>query len=512
MPLWFGKKTPSELRGLVESLGPTATKVGQYLALRPDLISPAHCQELLQLTDRAQPFSWEEARAILEFELGSRLRARFASIEREPFGAGSLAQVHRARLKDGSRVAVKVQRPAIESRIERDIAGAQVLARMLAAARLSSGIAPKDVVDELSAWLRQELDFRNELRNTQRLYELSAASVVARIPKPVPELSTRRVFVAEYLQGTPLTRFIGPRGPRKTEGFDPERFAVNLVETSFRQIFEYKRFHADLHPGNLLVLDGGVIGFVDFGLCDELDENMRESQRRYLAAVYNGNTEEVFRALVNVLEVDDESDVEGFRRDYLAETRQLGSGVGNPGDDAPVQSALSGYLVSLLKSARTHRLRVPHRVLSLYRTLLTLDSVVHRLDQPEALSQVGRPFFQSLQVSNAIRGLSVDGLAPTLLAHVALMRDGPRQVSQLLADLSEGSFQLPVRVSESRRVEKRRAREARLVAASMLSISLALLLQRDDISLAFGVGTRTLAVIGLFGTYVWIAVLIRRLG
>jgi ubiquinone biosynthesis protein len=507
--------SPADLRRLLERLGPTFIKLGQHLALRPDLIPQEYCDELLRLTDQATPFPWSEARSTLAASLGQDPSNVFRRIERTPAGAGSLAQVHKAVLKDGTEVAVKIRRTDVAARVERDLSRARLLVRILKVARVSSVVSPTDLVDELASWLQQELDFRNEFRNCQQLYNLSADSSVARIPYPYPELSGDNVLVLEYLAGTPLTRVIAALSddehpaPSDLQGFDARVFAMNLVETSLRQIFVYQFFHADVHPGNLLTRGDNSIGFVDFGLCERIDPGVREAQGRYLAAVYMGDTEQIFRALLRILTITDQSNVEGFRRDYLKETRNLGfaDSYWQESDSRQGPSPLAQYLVALVRSARTNRLQLPRRVLLMYRTLLTVENVVARLGHPDVVRIVGARFFQTLQITDAIGRLTPESLAPTLLAQLNLLHDGPRQVSQLLADLADGSYQLPVRVTESRRVERSRARRTRILALSLVSIGVALLLQSP---LPGGRYAHYAVFAILCGIYLTLIVLLRR--
>ncbi|HEX8054619.1 MAG TPA: AarF/UbiB family protein, partial [Thermoleophilaceae bacterium] len=199
---------PERLRELLERLGPTFVKVGQYLALRPDLIPQEYCDELLRLLDRVPPFPWEEARAIIEDELGEIGHA-FAEIDAKPLAAGSLSQAHRARLHGGGEVVVKVQRPGVREAVRRDLGRARTIARVLELARVPLVVEPRELVTELRAWMLQELDLERELANMQKLRELAADSEIMRIPRAYPDLSGKRVLTAEYIHGMPLSTLLG---------------------------------------------------------------------------------------------------------------------------------------------------------------------------------------------------------------------------------------------------------------------------------------------------------------
>ena len=322
--------TPQRFRQLLERLGPTFIKIGQFLALRPDLVPQAYCDELMRLLDLVPPSPWPAAKQTIEQELGRSPAELFASINERAFAAGSLAQVHRARLQDGTAVAVKILRPNIEAGIARDLKRARRIAAVLEASRASYIVSPREVVAELEQWLSQEIDLRNELDNMSRLFHRTSPNLPQRIPRPFPEYSSRRVLTAEFIRGVPLSEILralrSGRAESVLKGFDRELYAERLLLATLTQMFRYGFFHADPHPGNLLVLPGSVVGFVDFGLCDELEPAIQASQLRYLSAIYSGETERIFRALTEVLTPAEDSDLESFRRDFLAESRKLESG------------------------------------------------------------------------------------------------------------------------------------------------------------------------------------------
>ncbi len=358
-PGFLTRLDPVAFRKFLEDRGPTFVKLGQFLALRPDLLPQEYCDELIKLLDRVPPFSWEEARAILTAELGRDPRDIFLSIDQRPLAAGSLAQVHRAVLPDGTEVAVKVQRPHVAEVVRRDLRRGRLLAWLLERSGVSLVIAPGELVKELSSWLTEELDFRRELANLTRLHKLAAESAESRIPRPYPELSTARVLTATYLPGIRFTEILRaiqpgvnePAQPVSAPGIDYRTLAEHLVRSTLEQIFRWQFFHADLHPGNLLALPDNVIGYVDFGLCDELDTQVRGSQLRYLTAVYNGDRPAMFKALTEILVAGPDTDLEAFRREFEAQTRELAVRRGAAENDAD-RSPFGKYLIGLMRSAQ----------------------------------------------------------------------------------------------------------------------------------------------------------------
>ena len=495
---------PVRFRRRLEQLGPTYIKLGQYLALRPDLVPQEYCDELMVLFDRVAPFPWSEARAILSAELGAPPERVFAAIDPVPFAAGSLAQMHLARLDEGDEVAVKVQRPNVGRMIRRDLRRARLMARLLEISGVSLILTPRQVVDELSEWLMQEIDFRHELANITLLQRLAADSPIQVIPRAYPELSTERVLTMEYVQGVPVSDLLG-RGARRpveaeravellprsdaltTADVDPNQLAANLITATLTQIFRYQFFHADLHPGNLFAMPDGAIGYVDFGLCDSWDGTMRWRLLRYLAAVYSGEVEQMYGALSEILIPSDRTDMAAFRADFFAESRRwtsrmrtsLEARAGSAERDD--RSPIAQWMIATMRISRQHGLRVPPMIVSIYRALLVAETVANRLDAEADLRSVGRTFFDQLQVDEARNAIEPRNLQPTMLNYLSFLRDSPGQVNQILAELAEGTFALTVYTAEPPRVARARNRRTRAVVLSVLSVGVTVLLTRPDL-------------------------------
>jgi ubiquinone biosynthesis protein len=490
---------PAGLRERLQRWGPTFIKIGQFLALRPDLVPQEYCNELMRLWDQVPPFAWEKARTILAEELGREPEAIFAGINPTPVAAGSLAQVHVAYLADGTRVAVKVQRPNLPALVARDLKRLRSLARLLEWSGVSLFISPHELVEELTEWMLREIDCRNELANLSRLRDLTANSRIERVPRPYPELSTSRVLTAEYLRGMPVSDLLetldrlrsGEEVAAPPPGIDRDGLAANLLTATFTQIFRYRFFHADLHPGNLVALPGNVIGYVDFGLCDELDETVRSRQMRYFAAVYSGDNRRMLRALLEILVPGDDTDLDAFQKDFLAETERWdGRGDEHRQGGAPAEgrrSSVSQWMIGVMRAARRHHLQVPRRILSLYRALLAADTVCHQLGARVDLRTVGNDFFTQLQIEEVIRLLTPKSLQRSLFGMVELLRDAPGQIQQVLSELSEGRLVCNASVTEAPRLVRARNRRTRLVVTAILSLGPALLLTAPDLPTVFGV-------------------------
>ena len=499
---------PEGFRLLLQRLGPTFTKIGQFLALRPDLIPQQYSDELLHLLDDVEPFAWSQAEAIIWEDLGAP-QELFRSINPRPIAAGSMAQVHAAVLWDGSRAAVKVLRPGIAERVRVDLRRARALARLLSIANVGLVVSPQDLVQELEVWLQKEIDLRNELNHMVRLRHLTRGSDIQIVPRPYPGLCSQRVLTAEYLRGVSfldVLRGLSEGGEeelrRRGLGVRPDALAENLLESTLQQIFRYQFFHADVHPGNLIALPNQDIGYVDFGLCEEIDENVRRQQVRYLSTVYEGDAPQMFRALLDVLTAPEGADVEAFRVEFMAAcTKWLGGSREEYGQARDQRSPIANFLIAVVRAARNNRYIIPARLLAMYRTLLTADTVAHQLSPKVDLRSVGRDFFTSLQTDEALASFSPEVQRTLLPKILALLRDSPGPIHQLLSELAEGRFKLRTETSEDAATQRVRNRRARMVAAAVLSVGLAILLSAPRLPMMGPLPLRLVILVALVVIY-----------
>lgn len=465
---------PERLTRILIRLGPTFIKIGQFLALRPDVLPQEYCDALLRLVDRAPETPWEKAREILRTELGDDPERIFARISTRPLAAGSIAQVHLAETLDGQEVAVKVQQADLPARVAVDLRKIRWLARFLKVSGIGPLVAPDELVDELERWLMQELDFGKELRNQTRMYEEMKHEGTVKVPRPFPGLSSTRVITTEYLRGTLFSDLI--RFTRRGDfdliqrlGFDTGLLAERLIETSLHQIFRLRFFHADLHPGNIIALPGNVIGLVDFGLTDILDPTVEHVQTDYLTALYNNDTQGMYRAISQIFIATENTNAEAFRREFFAETSRWLTLMQDYAANDAMRSPTAGYMVTLLRLTRLHEMRPPAAVLSMYRTLLTSESVANHLRSQANLRDSGRNFFKVLQLERLIESYHPDRALTWLMQVNELARSGISNSQQLLSDLAEGRFVLSVRSHESEQVRGHANQRARLIALAILS-------------------------------------------
>lgn len=349
-------------------LGGLLLKAGQYLSTRTDVLPDAYLRPLTRLQDRVAPHPYGVVRAVLREELGVEPSAVFARLWRRPVASASLAQVHRAVLKDGRHVAVKVQRPEVGAAVRADLRNLRIAVG--AVERFEPALRLSLLLDELAAAIPRELDFVGEAASLRRVAANRAGDPGVVIPAPIPELTTRRVLVTEYLAGIKVTDV---RSLRRAS-LDPAAVAQRLLDCYAAQILHDGLFHADPHPGNLMVLadaaaPGGFrIAFVDFGLVEELPEDFRTRARELVAHVLAGDPAGV-AATLEALGLETEGSGTATVRRMSELTIELARRKAQPGRVRTRD--LGGELLELLRADPLARMP-PHlwliaRVLSLLR-------------------------------------------------------------------------------------------------------------------------------------------------
>ena len=302
-----GKGRPARLREALEELGPTFAKLGQILSTRPDLIPPEVVEELAHLQDSVPPLTESQVVQVMEEELGVPWEDVFESIESEPLAAGTIGQVHRARLEGGHRVVIKVQRPGAAEEIERDLGLLTLFAEKAEGREALGGLVDiPAVVEHLSSSLRRELDFREEAANIARMREVLAPYPRLAVPGVHEQLSTGRLLVMDEVVGGPLRD--APAGEARLEA------ARQLLEAFYRQILTEGFFHADPHPGNLLWADDRI-HLLDLGMVGSLEEGPRELLLLFLLAFWRGDSDFLADVLLMLGEARGDVDLESFRAD-----------------------------------------------------------------------------------------------------------------------------------------------------------------------------------------------------
>ena len=383
-----GEGRPARLRAALEELGPTFAKLGQILSTRPDLIPPEVVEELASLQDRVPPLTEQEVVQVMEEELGVPWEDVFESIEQEPLAAGTIGQVHRARLDGGQRVVIKVQRPGAAEEIERDLGLLALFAEKAEGREALAGLIDiPAVVEHLSSSLRRELDFREEASNIERMRGVLARYPRLSVPYVHTRLSTGRLLVMDEVVGKPLGE--APPGAARREA------AEQMLEAFYRQVLREGFFHADPHPGNLLWGDD-KIHLLDLGMTGSLDDDSRELLLLLLLAFWRQDANFLADVLLMLGESRSELDLEALRADLAAWIERFRA-------DSFSDIDLGPMLDDMIEIATRHGVRLPAALAMTGKAFGQMQLAVGELDpELDPFSAIGPFLFRGLR--DGLRG------------------------------------------------------------------------------------------------------------
>ncbi|MFZ5850087.1 MAG: ABC1 kinase family protein [Actinomycetota bacterium] len=378
---------PDRMRTVLERLGPTFVKGGQLLALRLDHLPPEYAEALRGLYDHVPPFGAMEAERVLVADLGRPLAQAYAEFEAEPFAAASLSQVHRARLPDGTPVAVKIQRPGVADQVESDLALLKFLAGQLErrSAR-ARAYRPAAAVAEVADWTRRELDFRREARTADNLRRMFGDDPEVVVPRVHWQLTTRRVLTMDLVQGERPA----PAAELSRQGLDPHRVLEVGSRAMFRQIFEFGLFHADPHPGNLLLLPGDRVAFLDFGMFGRIGRRERRRMALVLWALVDGTYDAVGDQLLHLSVRRPGADIRGFRE---AISEMVEEWYGRPAREY----SIARLLLHELGAGAAYGVIFPRELMLLARAMVTLESTAALIDPQVRLADLVEPVIPDLR-------------------------------------------------------------------------------------------------------------------
>jgi ubiquinone biosynthesis protein len=429
-------RNAARFRQMLVDLGPTYVKLGQLLSSRPDILPAAWIAELSLLQDSCDPVPVADIRREIESGLGRPVGELFAWLDPVPVASASIAQVHRARTHGGADVAVKVQRPGVREQFESDLGLLTYVARLLEALVEETGVyTPSDIVEEFDRAIHEELDFANEARNARDVAAASKDLPFVVVPAVHASLSSATVLTLDFVEGLKVTDLAG------REGYDPQRVARNLIDAAFRQLFTAGIFHGDPHPGNLLVLPGDRIAYLDFGLVGRIGRPMQEALVTLLVAVALRDPETVARVLYRIGVPEAHTPITSLRDDI---SRILDRYLGLKLD----QIRSSTLLTDMLDLAVRHKIKVPREYALLCKSSVTIEGVIRGLYPELDIMEVGLPYAKEMLFSRFQPGDASGALMKSMLKLQGLAEDVPSQLSQILADLEGGKFRVHVR-SES---------------------------------------------------------------
>ncbi|MCL6503875.1 MAG: AarF/ABC1/UbiB kinase family protein [Pirellulales bacterium] len=423
------QRPETRIRLALAELGPTFIKLGQVLSTRADLVGVALATELSHLQAEVAADPPESVRATIEAELGSSLESLFAEFEPQPLASASIGQVHRARLHTGERVAVKVQHRGIESKVRIDLeilAGLAQLAERIPEFRY---YRPQATVAEFQRTLLRELDFTREERNMQQFAHNLSDDPTVHIPRTYPKLCSARVLTMEYIEGIKLS----DTERLAAAGMDLQEVARRGAELYLNMIFMHGTYHADPHPGNIVLLPGNVIGLLDFGMVGRIDEPLLEEIEEMLLAVMQRDALQLTAIITRVGAVPPELDQAGLSIDVADFVAHYGSLSLDEFD-------LGGALNELTEMIRRYHIMLPARVALLLKVLVMLEGTARLLAPRFSLLEVMQPYQKRMlwrRMSPARQARKLRRMISEFQRLLALL---PRGLTDILQQIQSGKF------------------------------------------------------------------------
>jgi ubiquinone biosynthesis protein len=464
---------PEQLADDLEAMGPTYVKIGQVLAGRSDLLPEPYRIALARLQDKVKPFSYEEVESSILSELGVRVSKAFSRFDIQPIAAASLGQVHRAALRDGREVVVKVQRPGIRSQIAEDFAVLTEIATFMDdhtdAGRRYRFSA---VLAEFRVAIQQELNYQLEAQNLITVGKNLDEFELIMVPQPVMDYSTRSVLTMDYVPGRKITAL----GPLAQLDLNGNALAEEVFKAYLKQILVDGVFHADPHPGNVFVTDDGRIALLDLGMVGHIGPHLQEHLLKLLMAVSEGKGDEAADIVVRMSEKTEGFELQNFRH-------QVGQLVAARLNQGLKDLNVGGSLMEVSRYARENGLFVPSELTLLGKTLLELDDVGRILDPNFDANASIRRNAGSITASRLGRESTQGSAVNALLEMKDFTVNLPARLNRIMDAVANAELEVKVRVPESKMlvegIEKVANRITNGIILASLIIGAALMMRID---------------------------------
>ncbi len=439
------------------ALGPTFVKLGQILSTRPDLLPAPVINELTTLQDQVTAVDFASIDAQLRQNLGPNYRELFAELDEAPLASASIAQVHRATLKGGDEVVLKIQRPDLRRMIQSDLNIIMAIAGYAEEAfQEAEAMDLRGVISGFARSLGQELDFINEARNIERFRRNFADKPEVRLPKVYDELSTGEVLCMEFVRGRKFSELL-------ESGADTGPLVETYFNTSYKMLFVDGFFHGDLHPGNVFVQDDNGLALIDCGMVGRLSPSMKDKLIDILWSILNEDLESVARTFYALAIHKSRVDYQAFEDDVVevAERHLIG---------VPLSEIQIGELFGeLVAGATRHNVRMPTDFTMVFKAIVTTEGLAKSIAPDVDPIELARPFIEQMVAER----YSPDRLKQTALADFHMLsrvlRSLPQQLPAILSDIQEGKIAVgiaPTTLRLQEEAERARQRRALRVAVS----------------------------------------------
>jgi ubiquinone biosynthesis protein len=423
---------PERLRKVFEELGPTFIKLGQMMSTRPDLVGQDMADEFTKLQDDTPPFDFATVKVIIEGELGKSLNELFETFEEEQLAAASIGQVHRATLFEGTVVAVKVQRPGIHDLVEKDLIIMHHLADLINKRVPSLKVFNVPViVDEFEKSIKKEMDYGLEARNTLNFAANFVDDPNIHVPHIYPDHSTSLVLTMEFIDGEKINNVM-----EEPEGFDTKTLANTIAESYFKQILIDGFFHADPHPGNLYVLDGNLVCYIDFGMMGHIDHDFMQNLGELFVQVLEYDINSIMDQLIYMEILNESVNRSLLKRDIMdILDRYYGASL----QDIHVGHILSDLAIPLIYK---YQAQIPPEFTLIARSVTLIEEVAYSLDPNFDVTTVFKPMVKKLLIKKFSPKNMFDFFKENMFQFEHFMKSFPRNINSIMAKVENGELRV----------------------------------------------------------------------
>lgn len=482
----ISKNMSVSIKESFEELGPTFIKIGQILSMRSDLLPESFIKEFQKLQDNVKPEAYEVITKVVEAELKKPIRDVFIKFNNVPTASASMAQVHLAFLKDGTKVAVKVQRPSVRETMMSDIAILKRLTRFIKLTPKDNTLNFQEIAEELEASAKKELDFLNEAQNAKKFNENNLKVTFITCPIVYDEYTTSNLLIMEYIQGIKIS----DTEELTKEGYEVNEIGIKLSNNYFKQIFEDGFFHADPHPGNIII-EKNKIAYIDFGMMGNLSNPMKNKFNRFLYGLVSRDVNEMAGAVLKICIRKGEVDSKAFRKDieemyskYIETSLQ--------------EVELNRLINDLYHVLRKNHLSMPREFTMLLRGVLTIEGVLEKLAPELNIIDMAFPYVKRQMLKDM--NIKKDMMAQLQNLYI-LYRSSPKIMENFIQFINtalSGKLKIQMEYNNSQNIV---SQLNRMVNRIVFGIIIAALIIGSSLLVNTGVGTKIngISAIGLTG-------------
>jgi ubiquinone biosynthesis protein len=455
-----------KLREVLQSLGPTFIKLGQIASTRRDLVPAEIAKELEKLQDQVTCFPFQQVQEIVQMELGEKLEDLFQEFNKEPIASASIGQVHQAVLRTGERVAVKVQRPDIRSTVKTDLEILDDITRIMEAnLSWAKTYQIRKMMTEFSNSLLAELDYQTEGRNGERMAKQFQDHPEVVIPKIYWDYSTKKVLTMDYIPGMKVNHI----EKLKEEGYNLKLIAHRLTDSMLHQILMEGFFHGDPHPGNIYILPGNKVAYIDFGMIGRLSEDTKFHFATLVIHLQNGNTKGLLKTITAMGLHTSGTDMNTLYNDVDQFVMKY--------SDIPLSKlSIGSALKDLLDIIYQHQIQVPADLSNLGKTLFLIESIVSDLDPDLSILDTIKPFGEKLLRKRYEPKSIIQNVWSEFVENAHVFSKIPNNLKELTSTVQQGKLHFEMSITEMKDFLQRLDRISNRLAFSIILLSFSILM------------------------------------